>query len=88
VPARRTEGRRCVRNAGSVYDACLKVDSDGNPAISDANHTPELPTGMLFDNGGPSSPADDYREDLGKAGIDGYGSCNKWPVSFRIRSVR
>lgn len=76
------------KNADSVYDACLKVDSDGNPDILSTSHTPQLPTGMVFDNGGPSTPADDYREDLAKSGTDGYGSCQKWSSTFQVRDVK
>ncbi len=38
-----------------LFDACLQIDSDGTPDVSDPNHDPLQPTNLVFDTGQTNS---------------------------------
>lgn len=64
--------RGAVANAGKVFDACLKVDNDGNPTGT-GNHNSELiATDMTFWTG--SGSFDDYKQML--VDTNSYGNCD------------
>lgn len=56
----------------NIYDACLKVDGNGDPMS--APRTPLLPINMLFSDDDASAPYV-YRESLTPAGASGYERC-------------
>lgn len=61
-----------VTNSSTVFDACLKVDSDGNPTGT-GNHNSELiPTNVTFWTG--SGAFDDYKQML--VDTNSYADCN------------
>jgi len=64
--------RGAVANASKVFDACLKVDNDGDPT-GNGNHNSELiPTDITFWTG--SGTFDDYKQML--VDTNSYGNCN------------
>jgi hypothetical protein len=65
-----------------VFDACLEVDDDGNPAA--APHVPLLPENVRFGNVGDGT----YRDKLAPQTPNGGQRCNPLPGSSLKRRIR
>jgi len=60
-----------VSDSGKVFDACLKVDSDGDPTGSGNHNSEWIPTDIVFWTTGGTY--DDYKQLL--VAPSGYGNC-------------
>ena len=64
--------RGSVANSSKVFDACLKVDNDGDPTGSGSHNSELIPTDITFWTG--SGTFDDYKQKL--VDPSSYGNCN------------
>ncbi len=71
-----------------VYDACLKVDGDGDPSIPP--RSAQLPTGTVFSDGGQGAPYV-YQEQLAGPGnlpsSNGYPRCQPKPLTRVVDAI-
>lgn len=70
----------CTAN-DNVFDGCLKVDGDADPTAADAQHTPLLPTNMLFGD----CTTMNYRLRLCPPTASGCAACQPQPATTRQR---
>lgn len=66
----------------AVFDACLKLDSDGKPGVDDRNFSPLLPINIIF-----GDPADKkYRFQIA-TDLTSTGPCRARPLTKRRRII-
>jgi hypothetical protein len=67
-----------------VFDACLKVDGNGDPSTEP--RTEMLPVNMVCSDGNQGAPYV-YRQSLGAPGSSGYGACLSRPETKKRRTI-
>ncbi|MCW5553213.1 MAG: HYR domain-containing protein [Verrucomicrobiae bacterium] len=72
-------------DSDTVFDACLKVDGDGDPSAPPRSE--RTPANMIFSDGDQNAPYV-YRESLASPGAPGYGSCVSQPATRVRRMIR